>query len=168
MTHPKGSLHFIFVRTQFASNLGTSVRALCNMGFENVVLVQPECEVGVEARTRAMKGAALLDRARYFTDLKQAAAEIPVLAAATAQRRRPVPFSCRAFVENVLPDLLKEPVGIVFGPENNGLSNEEWKWCTHALTIPAGAYASMNLSQAVAIVAYELRQTHAVEGKPGA
>ena len=51
------NFHFILVRTQFASNLGSSVRVMKNMGFQNLILVQPECEVGMEARSFAMKGA---------------------------------------------------------------------------------------------------------------
>jgi len=41
----KKDVHFVLVRTRFASNLGSSARAIKNMGFSNLVLVKPECEV---------------------------------------------------------------------------------------------------------------------------
>ena len=65
MTLTRDNIYFILVRTQFASNLGSTVRVMKNMGFENLILVQPECEVGMEARSFAMKGSDILDRAVF-------------------------------------------------------------------------------------------------------
>jgi tRNA/rRNA methyltransferase len=66
--------------------------------------------------------------------------------------------SCRRFAEQVLPRLASVPVGIVFGPEDNGLRRSELRLCQYLLSIPSGSdYAVMNLSQAVAVVAYELQ-----------
>ena len=94
--------YFILVRTQFASNLGTSVRILKNMGFDRLILIEPECEVGVEARARAMKGAELLDGARFYPSLLEAGRGIPQLVAATARTGfRSKPLSCRLFTETV-------------------------------------------------------------------
>lgn len=155
----KDHIHFILVRTQFASNLGTSVRAMKNMGFERLILIEPECEVGVEARARSMKGAEILDRARFFPSLEAAQQEIGILAGTTGrfQESSGRSFQCRRFAEEILPQLVNIPLGIVFGPEDNGLRRPELRLCQYLISIPSGSdFPVMNLSQAVAVVAYEL------------
>ncbi len=155
----KKDLSFILVRTQFASNLGTSVRAMKNMGFDNLVLIEPECEVGVEARARSMKGAEILDRARYFPSLEEAQREIGVLVGTTGRFREGSSrlSNCRQFAEGILPRLAEVALGIVFGPEGNGLSRAELRLCQFLVSIPGGSeYPVMNLSQSVAVAAYEL------------
>lgn len=154
------NLHFVFVRTQFASNLGSAVRVVRNMGFEKVVLVRPACEVGVEARSFAMKGAKLLDRSQFFPSLGEAASQLSALVGASgrfAGRKAPENLiSCRLFAESLLPDALSAPVGIVFGPEDNGLSSEELGLCQWLMEIPADPdYPTLNLAQAAAVAAYE-------------
>ena len=64
------NIHFVLVRTQFASNLGSTVRVMKNMGIGNLILVQPECEVGMEARSYAMRGADILDQALFYPSLE--------------------------------------------------------------------------------------------------
>lgn len=167
----RSSIHFILVRTQFASNLGTSVRALKNMGFENLVLIGPECEVGVEARARSMKGDYILDQARFFPSLQAAQKEIPLLAGATGRysgRGRKKPLEARAFACDFLTRLSDVPLGLVFGPEDNGLSRRELQLCQYLITIPGGSdFPVMNLSQAVAVVAYEMNLALRDAEKPG-
>lgn len=159
MLASKNRISFVLVRTQFASNLGTSVRAMNNMGFENLVLIQPECEVGVEARARAMKGAPILDKARFYPSLEEAQREIGALVGTTGRfdEGSGRSASCRRFAEETLPRLAPVPLGIVFGPEDNGLRRPELRLCQYLLHIPSGSdYPVMNLSQAVAVVAYEV------------
>ncbi len=153
------NIHFILVRTQFASNLGSSVRALKNMGFANLCLIEPECEVGVEARARAMKGASILDGARFFPSLAAALDDIGVLAATTArfQGARKQASDLRTFASQRLPELSNAPLGIVFGPEDNGLRQEELALCQYRIRISCGSeFGVLNLAQAVAIISYEL------------
>ena len=159
MCDPKSRLHFVLVRTQFASNLGSSVRAMKNMGFENLVLVRPECEVGIEARSFAMKGAEILDRARFFPSLEAVADELGILAATTGRFRgaRPKLVDAPSFIDGVLPRLADSRVGIVFGSEDNGLRREELNLCQWLVEIPTGSdYPVINLAQSVGIMAYHL------------
>jgi TrmH family RNA methyltransferase len=159
MTIGKGDIHFLFVRTRFASNLGLAVRALKNMGFENLILVAPQCEIGLEARSRAMKGADILDRARLAPSLEMAAADLDLLFGATGRFREPQPalVDVRTLAVDLLPRLEHSSVGIVFGPEDNGLAREEIRLCHWLVEIPTGSeYWVMNLAQAAAVIAYEL------------
>lgn len=155
----KSALHFILVRTQFASNLGSAVRAMKNMGFQNLILVQPECEIGVEARALAMKGADILDRAAFFPSLEAATTGMQLLVGATGRfdSDKPKLTSCRLLAEQIVPRFLPSPIGIAFGPEDNGLRREELQLCHFWAQIPTGSeFPVMNLAQAVAILAYEL------------
>ena len=155
----KDHLHFILVRTRFASNLGAAARILKNMGFSRLVLIRPRCEVGAEARMLAMKGADLVDDAVYYPSLHEAKRQIRLLTGTTARSpksgsRR---ISSRTLAGELAPRYGSGPLGIVFGPEDNGLSRDELRLCEWLVEIPtAGDYPVLNLAQAVGLVAYDL------------
>ena len=155
----KDHLHFILVRTRFASNLGAAARILKNMGFSRLVLIRPRCEVGAEARMLAMKGADLVDDAVYYPSLSEAKRHIRILLGTTARstksgHRR---ISSRTLAGELAPRYGSGPLGIVFGPEDNGLSRDELRLCEWLVEIPtAGDYPVLNLAQAVGVVAYDL------------
>jgi len=154
----KKDVHFVLVRTRFASNLGSSARAIKNMGFSNLVLVKPECEVGVEARAYAMKGDEILDRAVFLPSLEDAAGRFGYLVATTGRFRQPKPslVDLRSFVHDLGERFGSSSLAIVFGSEENGLSREELRLCHWLVRIPTDSdYPVMNLAQAVAVVAYE-------------
>ena len=167
----RDNIHFVLVRTQFASNLGSTVRVMKNMGFENLILVQPECEVGLEARSYAMKGAPVLDNARFVPSLDEVAGKLGLLIGTTARYRgkKPRMLSCKTLVEDLLPKFASSSIGIVLGSEDNGLRREELRLCQWLVEIPTGSdYPVLNLAQAAAIVAYEIHvgiSSHSV-GKP--
>lgn len=153
------NIHFVLVRTQFASNLGSTVRVMKNMGFNKLILVQPECEVGLEARSYAMRGAPVLDEARFIPTLEDVAGELGILIGTTGRfrGRKPRMLTCRAMVEDLLPKFASSSVGIVLGSEDNGLRREELRLCQWLVEIPTGSdYPILNLAQAAAIVAYEI------------
>lgn len=159
MSNPKDRIAFILVRTQFASNLGSTVRVMKNMGFSRLILVRPECEVGIEARSFAMKGAEILDQARFAPDLSAAARDVGVLVGTTGRFRGGSArlMSCPQLVDDLLPRLADTEVGIVLGSEDNGLRREELRLCQWLVQIPTGSdYPVINLAQAAAIVAYHL------------
>lgn len=140
-------------------NLGSAVRVIHNMGFDSVAMVQPRCEVGMEARSFAMKGAKLLDSACFYPSLEAASGQLSVLVGTSGRLSNDYPrlSSCRHFVETILPELAMGPVGIVFGSEDNGLSREELSFCQWLIEITTSSrYPVINLAQAVAIVAYEM------------
>jgi tRNA/rRNA methyltransferase len=159
MSSAKDRIVFILVRTQFASNLGSTVRVMKNMGFRRLILVRPECEVGIEARSFAMKGVEILDQARFLPDLESAAREIGVLVGTTGRLRGESGrlITCPELVEDLLPRLSSTQIGVVFGSEDNGLRREELRLCQWLVQIPtAPDYPVINLAQSAAIVAYHL------------
>jgi len=168
MSNRKDRILFALSHTQFASNLGSAVRAMNNMGFTRLALIQPECEVGAEARTYSMKGAGILDRAELHPSLQSLGEEADILVGTTA---RSGPHSTkwvqlRDFALNVLPTFPSSKFVIAFGSEGNGLRAEELRLCHWLVEIPTGEDSPViNLAQAVAIVAYELRACESVKSK---
>jgi tRNA/rRNA methyltransferase len=57
-------------------------------------------------------------------------------------------------------------VGLVFGPEDRGLTNEDLRLCHRLVNIPTAEFSSLNLAQAVMIICYELRRDRSSETKP--
>ncbi len=154
-----GSIVFILCRTQFASNLGSAARVMKNMGLGRLLLVAPQCEVGMEARTRAMKGAEILDGAQLFPSLEAASREVALLVGTSGhfEPENPRWTENRVFCEQILPRYLPGPVGIAFGSEDSGLNSQEASLCQWLIEVPSGSeYGVLNLAQAVAIVAYEV------------
>ncbi|HWH75117.1 MAG TPA: RNA methyltransferase [Methylibium sp.] len=161
MTHPDPT-RFILVQTSHAGNIGAAARAIKVMGFGRLVLVAPRfADVLSHEETVAMaSGAAdVLARARVVGTLAEALEGV-AYACATAMTPRDFGPPTQA-PRTLLPGLAagEASVGFVFGSERYGLANEDVYRCHACLSIPtAPDYGSLNLAQAVQLVAYEWRQ----------
>ena len=153
---------FVLVDASHPGNVGAAARALRVMGFDDLVLVRPRtADLPQHVQARAMASGALevLARARVVATLAEALDGI-TWACATAMTPRdfgPPTHAPRAH----LPGLAArgERVAFVFGGERFGLANEDVWRCHACLSIPtAPGYGSLNLAQAVQLLAYEWRQ----------
>ena len=152
---------FVLVHTSHAGNVGAAARAMKVMGFSDLVLVRPRFDdVLSRDETVAMaSGAAdILVRAR-IVDTLDAALDGVQHACATAMTPRdfgPPTFAPREHLQTLQAQALR--VAFVFGPERTGLSNDDVYRCHACLSIPtAPDYGSLNLAQAVQLLAYEWR-----------
>ncbi len=159
---PSDATRFVLLNTSHAGNVGAAARAMKVMGFSDLVLVRPRfADVLSREETVAMaSGAAdILVRARIVDSLGEALEGIQ-WACATAMTPRdfgPPTFTPRAHFEA----LAKQPVrvALVFGAERTGMSNDNVYRCNACLSIPTHPdYGSLNLAQAVQLLAYEWRQ----------
>jgi tRNA/rRNA methyltransferase len=161
--HPQP--RFILMETSHPGNVGAAARAIKVMGFGDLVLVRPRfADVLSQEETVAMaSGAAdVLTRARVVDDLS-AALQGVVHLCATAMTTRDFgpPASAprahfQALAEAAEPG---PPVAFIFGSERHGLSNEDVYRAHVCLSIPTHpGYGSLNLAQAVQLLAYEYRQ----------
>ncbi|WKB53985.1 RNA methyltransferase [Eleftheria terrae] len=153
---------FVLVQTSHPGNVGSVARAMKVMGFSDLVLVAPRfADVLVQEETIAMaSGAAdILARARVVETLEQALDGVS-FACATAMTPRdfgPPTQAPRALFQALAGS--PHRVGLVFGSERYGMSNEDVYRCHAVLSIPTHpAYGSLNLAQAVQLVAYDWRQ----------
>ena len=150
----------VLVEPQLAENVGTTARAMANFGLSRLRIVNPR-EDPLSARARAAASGAdlVLDRAERFDTLEQAIGDCTLVFAATAREHdqaKPVVSAEQAAAEMAPRIGTGETVAVVFGRERNGLENDEVGLADRILTLPVNpAFASLNLAQAVLIVAYE-------------
>jgi TrmH family RNA methyltransferase len=148
-------------RTQDVVNIATSLRAMSNMGLTRLRLVRPD-----DFSTYRIAGIAhgtepLIERIEFHDTLQDAVADAALVIGTTARRRTATyvwsnPREAAAELLGHDADA-RRPVCIVFGREDTGLLNEELDRCDRLLVVPTSALnASLNLAQAVLIIAYEL------------
>jgi tRNA/rRNA methyltransferase len=161
MTLGPDSTRFVLMHTSHAGNVGAAARAMKVMGFSDLVLVQPRfADVLSRDEAVAMASGAvdILARARIVDSLDAALDGIHH-ACATAMTPRdfgPPTHAPRAHFETLRDSALR--VAFVFGSERFGMSNEDVYRCHVCLSIPTDArYGSLNLAQAVQLMAYEWR-----------
>lgn len=163
-TPPQESTRFILIETSHPGNVGATARAMKVMGFRDLVLVRPRfADVLSHEETVAMaSGAAdILARAQVVDTLDEALDGV-TCALATAMTPRdfgPPTIEPRAGLAEIARAETVHRVGFVFGCERYGMANDDVYKCHAVLSIPtAPDYGSLNLSQAVQVLAYEWRQ----------
>ena len=156
-------IRIVLVGTQHPGNIGSAARAMKTMGLSRLVLVAPERFPHQDATALAAGAADLLEAADVFPTLADAVADCRLVLGCTARSRRIAldEVSPREAAERALAAAGEEgDVAIVFGRERTGLDNDELQLCHAAVHIPANPdYSSLNLAQAVQVLAYELRLT---------
>jgi tRNA/rRNA methyltransferase len=168
------SLHrcrVVLVRPRIAENLGATARVMRNLGLNDLVLVAPEADVtDRQARRVSTHGEAILDQARVVAELDEALADRVLVAGTTARTGKLIRGQCappEGIAQRLVEALASGPIALVFGPERNGLTDQELMRCHHLIHIPADAsYPALNLAQAVAICLYELRRTWLARTQP--
>lgn len=153
---------FVLLNTSHAGNVGAAARAMKVMGFTDLVLVQPrfaDVQQHDEAIAMASGATEVLAGARVVGSLAEALQGI-TWACATAMTPRdfgPPTFAPRDHFATLAPQAHR--VAFVFGPERTGMANDDVYRCHACLSIPApAAYGSLNLAQAVQLIAYDWRQ----------
>jgi tRNA/rRNA methyltransferase len=153
----------ILVGTKYAGNIGSAARAMHNMGLSRLRLAAPQCTIDEDALRMARGGVPVLASARSYRSLGSALRGIRLVVGSTGKSggNREQTVSARALVPLILSHAARRKVGIVFGPEDTGLIDDDLIRCQMLLRIPTASQAhSINLAQAVMIVSYELYVGH--------
>jgi tRNA/rRNA methyltransferase len=157
------STRFVLVEPSHPGNVGAAARALKTMGFARLVLVAPRVpHVQSDPEAIAMASGAddVLAGAHIVPTLADALNGVPWSVALTARSREygPPQLVPRAAAAHAREHAVHGDIALVFGNERTGLSNEDVERCSALAHIPANpAYSSLNLAQAVQVLAYELR-----------
>ena len=156
-------IKIILINTTHPGNVGAVARAAKNMGFKQLCLVSPKQFPSKEALDRAGGAQDVLSQAVVTYTLEEALKECQWVMGFSARTRKvswPL-LTARAAACETVKRLKQMPtlnVALVFGQEQSGLHNEELAKCHSQVIIPANPfYSSLNLAQAVQIMAYELR-----------
>src|SRR5262245_41911686 len=154
----------ILVRPQSPGNIGAAARAMHNMGLERLALVAPEHFPHPEARMMACHAEHLLHQAVVYDSLAAAVTTCHWLVGTSARRReyRHPPLTPDELAHKLPALYVQHPhVGILFGPEDTGLTTAELDLGNALWVIPTVPEAtSLNLAQAVLVLGYEIMQAH--------
>lgn len=151
--------YVILVEPENPGNIGFTSRLLMNFDFENLILVNPKCNLN-EAYIYAAHAEKILEKAIIVNSIKDVECIVDFLVGTTSKPGHDynvfrMPITPKMLVKNL--SNLKGKVGIIFGRESIGLKNEEVELCDFIVTIPTSeAYPALNLSHAVAIILYEI------------
>jgi tRNA/rRNA methyltransferase len=148
---------------RFAENIGSTARAALNLGLRHITLVNPEDTDRERMSKLATHAAAgLLEAMESKPGLAEALAPFHYIVGTTARlggERKQIITPARAG-QKILALGPDTRVALLFGPENRGLSNEELRFCHAVVNIPTVQASSLNLAQAVLILAYEIFLAH--------
>lgn len=162
-------VRIVLVETTHPGNIGAVARAMKTMGLAKLALVAPRLFPAAEATARASGADDLLMAAAVVPTLAEAIADCVAVFGTTARPRYlewPV-LAPREAAERVTACAADGDVAIVFGRERTGLTNAELELCSQAIRIPTDpGFSSLNLAQAVQIMAYELRLRAGPDGVP--
>ena len=154
-------LRFVLVRTSHPGNIGSAARAIRTMGFERLELVTPARFPDREANALAAGADDVLANAGVHAELVDGLVGCNLVLGLSARRRGVTlaELNPREAAQQVLAALARgEQVALMFGNERSGLDNEELARCNAMVRIPSvDDFSSLNLAQAVQVMAYEVR-----------
>lgn len=156
------NIRIVLVNTSHTGNIGSVARAMKTMGISNLYLVDPVSPPDGKASALAAGATDILANATMTDTLAEAISDCGLVIGASARNRTwswPM-LGPRECAKKMLGESLNHPVALVFGRENNGLSNEELQLCHFHVCLPANPeYSSLNLAMAVQTLCYEIRMT---------
>jgi tRNA/rRNA methyltransferase len=147
----------VLVRPQLGQNIGKAARAMLNFGLTDLRLVAPrDGWPNPDAGPSASGADVVLERARVFATVQDAIADCSLVFASTVRRRDLV-------MPVIGPEEMADEIAgaaqrsaILFGPERSGLETDEVALARAIVTVPINPeFASLNLAQAVILLAYE-------------
>ncbi len=149
----------VLVRPRYGGNIGATCRAMANMGISELVLAAPCPFKMVEAKQMACWAGDILQARRETPTLAEALAGCGRVWGVTARGGlyRSHVRSPREWAPEILQIALANRVALVFGPEDDGLSNDDLELCNNLIRIPSSeSYPALNLAQAVMVCLYEI------------
>ena len=150
----------VLVSTRNPLNIGAAARAMSNLGFLHLRVVNPYEASFREARS-AVGATPLLAKAEQYSSVAEAVADCSLVIGTTAGSSRELhhPLRLLKYAAPLVRKRLRAGgrVALLFGSEKRGLSNDDFSHCHWLMHIPTREeHTSMNLGQAVAVCLYEL------------
>ena len=150
---------FILVKPQLGENIGACARALKNFGFSNLNIVAPRDPwPNTKARMTSVGAYDIIQKAKIYKNVSEAVKKFDLVFASTARQRdvNKKHISIINFIK-LITKYKKTNIGIMFGPEASGLSNQDLSLSNFIIQIPTSKkLTSLNLSHAVIVICYEI------------
>jgi tRNA (cytidine32/uridine32-2'-O)-methyltransferase len=160
VTRALARVRIVLINTTHPGNIGATARAMKVMGLSSLHLVTPKIYPHADATARASGADDVLQAAQVHASLEGALAGCGLVLGTSARLRSlPLPLlDARRAAQQALAESTGHEVALLFGRERYGLTNEEIQRCHFLVNIPSNPdYSSLNIAQAVQILAYELR-----------
>ena len=154
------SIRIVLINTTHPGNIGATARAMKVMGLQSLHLVTPKIFPSADATAMASGADDILQRAAVHDSLESALAGCALVLGTSARLRSlPMPqMDMRMAAVSALAEHEGQDIAILFGRERYGLTNEEIQTCHQLVHIDTNPeFGSLNLAQAVQVMAYELR-----------
>jgi len=153
------NIYIVLHSIENPGNIGSAARAMKNMGLENMVLINPPDLEADEAKKLAYMSYDIIEKAIIVSSFDEALSIIDIAIATTKRKGlwRKRFLSPEKTSDLIIERVKKNKVGVFFGTEKTGLTNEEVVKCEYCSEIPAVIeYPSINIAQAVMIYVYEI------------
>ena len=153
------SIYFILVRPQLGENIGSVARGIKNFNIKNLRIVNPKCVWPNQKALATSVGAKdILRSSKIYNSLDKCVADLDIIFASTSRIRKVNKKIISVY--DLKKKIKKEQkIGIIFGPEASGLSNDEVNFADYLVKIPTNnEFSSLNLSHSSIIFCFELFQ----------
>ena len=154
-----GNIYFILVRPQMGENIGFVARAIKNFNIKHLRIVNPRCHWPNQKALATSVGAKdILKSAKVYDSIEKSIGDLDIIFASTSRIRR-INKKIISILDLKNKVKKKRKIGILFGPEASGLSNDEISYANYLVKIPTNKkFSSLNLSHSVMIFCFQLFQ----------
>jgi len=155
----KNKFGFILVKPQLGENIGACARSMKNFGFTKLHIVSPKISFpNHKAKATSVGAYDIINKTKVFSNTKEAIRNFDTVISLSARRRD---INKKHISLNYFVKLLKKKknfnLGLMFGPEASGLSNNDLSYSNYVLQIPTTSkFKSLNLSHSLTIICYEI------------
>jgi tRNA/rRNA methyltransferase len=151
------NIHFILARPQMGENIGSVARAIKNFQIKKLRIINPRCQWPSQRAIATSVGAQdVLKSAKIYKSIEKSISDLDIVFASTSRIRK---VNKKVISITDLKKKLnkKNKIGILFGPEASGLSNNEINFADYLVKIPTNSkFSSLNLSHSAIIFCFEL------------
>ncbi len=150
---------FILVKPQLGENIGACARSMKNFGFDKLNIVKPKINFpNHKAKATSVGAYDVINKAKVFNNVKDAVSSFNLIISLSARRRdiNKKNISLANF-QKIITKKRNLNIGLMFGPEASGLSNQDLSFSNYILQIPTSTkFKSLNLSHSLTIICYEI------------
>ena len=153
------NIYFILVRPQMGENIGSVARAIKNFNIKNLRIVNPQCDwPNKRAEATSVGAKNILKSTRIYKSVEKSIEDLDLVFASSSRLRKINKKTIS--ISNLKTKIKKEKkIGILFGGESSGLTNDEISCANYLVKIPSNKkFSSLNLSHSAIIFCYELFQ----------
>ena len=153
------NIYFILVRPQMGENIGSVARAIKNFNITKLRIVNPRCNWPNQKALATSVGANdVLKSSKIYNSIEKAIGDLDIVFASTSRIRK-VNKKIISILDLKNKVKKKRKIGIIFGPEASGLSNDEISYADYLVKIPTNKkFSSLNLSHSAIIFCFQLFQ----------